>query len=538
MKKAIFMLLIAIFFVNIFPIVTSQEKAEQTEKPLTTNSNPLKDDLAKEREFAEIKREKLQNTDIKEEELDIFRALEKDKLQIVMGLNEEKIFKFAELQEAQISKLSEIDINGLRKILSLDKETIDKLTSLDKSQLEKLSALDRARIKRISELDKKSLINELQKIEIETTDSKLQFKKRILVEQKIIKEEERFQIAEQNLLKLKKELDTEIALLKLAQEKNDEKAVKEHSKNYLLRAADAIINHLEKIKSRVQQSQNIGEEEALGLVRDINLKIRDLEDIKSNAEDAEAKEEIRWAAKTINAAWKRIRIKSEFYVSILVNRKIQETIERSEQLEKKMESILTELEEKDNDIKNLEEQLTKFSVRIDEARIKFRLSQEKFREAQFTGIKKDLEMLIIEAKSLSKEARALLKDSHNIIKEIIKEIRVLDRTIGLEKQRKGEQITIKEEEEAENLNIQIEGFLKISQQNLLNSLIKNLNQTRTNTEIKIELKIEDQNLELKKEIKGALTKTQKDLINQLTESLETTDDKIIITIESENEVAK
>ena len=73
---------------------------------------------------------------------------------------------------------------------------------------------------------------------------------------------------------------------------------------------------------------------------------------------------------------------------------------------------------------------------------------------------------------------------------------------------------------------------------MLYSLIKNLNQTKTDAEIKIEVGIEDQNLELKKEIKGTLTKTQKDLINKLTDSLETTDDKIMIIIESENEVAK
>ena len=536
MKKIISILLLTILFVSIVPITLSQEKNKQIgTNQAETNTTILKEDLTKEREFAEIKREKLQKTDLKGEELDIFRVLKKDNLQKVMGLNEEKIFKFAELKEAQIKKLSEIKINGLRKLLSLDKETIEKIGFLDKGQLEKLSSLDRARLKRFSELNKDSLINELQKIEIKSADSKLQFKKRILTEQKIMKEEERFQIAEQNLLELKKELDTEITLLKTAQEKNDEGAVKEHSKNYLLNAADAIINHLEKIKSKIQQSQNIGEEEALELVKNINLKIDELKAAKSNAEDAATKEEIRLAAKSINAAWKRIRIKSEFYVSILINRKIKETIERSEQLEKKLESILTELEGKDNDVKNIEEKLTKFSEKIDEARIKFKLSQEKFREAQSTGIKKDIELLIIGAKFLSKCSRAELKESHNILTEIIKDMRALDKTINLEKQRSSEQIIITEEE-ATNLNVQIEGFLKSSQQNLLYSLIKNLNQTKTNTEIKIEVGIEDQNLELKKEVKGTLTKAQKDLINKLTDSLETTDDKITITIESENEV--
>lgn len=525
MRKIISILIISLFFLSIFPIVISQEEAEA--------KNPIKEELVKARDFAEIKREKLQKAEINEEILEKFRILEKEKLQNVIKLNDEELINLSKLKEDQIKKLAEIKTARLRKIMSLDKEKINKISSLDKEQLEKLSYLDRASLKKFSELNKEDLNKELQKIEIKKIDPKLLFRKRIMSEKKIKMVEERFQIAKQKLLELKKELDTEIRLLKMADEKNDEEALKEYAKKYLITAADAIINHLEKIKSKIEQSQNIDEEEASNLIKDINAKIEEIENAKLKIGDATTKEEIREAAKIINAAWKRIRIKSEFYVSVLVNKKIEEIIKRSEQLEKKLENILAEMEEKNLNVQSIEEKLTKFSEKIDEARIKFKQSQEKFKEAKSTGVIEDLQKLIFESKSLAKDSRILLKEAHNILIEIIKDIRTLDKTVDFEKEREDEQIIIEEKEIKSKIDVEVEGFLKNSQQKLINSLINNLNQTKTNAEIEIEVKIEDKNLELKKEIKGTLTEEQKDLINKLTDGLEDIEDKVIIKIQSE-----
>ena len=78
----------------------------------------------------------------------------------------------------------------------------------------------------------------------------------------------------------------------------------------------------------------------------------------------------------------------------MANKKIEETIKRSEQLEKKLEGILAEIEEKGLDVQNIEDKLTKFSEKIHEARTKFKQSQEKFKAAKSTGIKADLQKLI------------------------------------------------------------------------------------------------------------------------------------------------
>jgi hypothetical protein len=534
-RTIILILILAIFFVSILQIAAGEGRnLNRSTRVNEAQVNDIKKELAKEREFAEIKREKLQKTPgLDEGTLEKFRILEKEKLETLMKLNKEKLSKLALLQDTQIAKLAEIKISNLRKIAGLDEKIIRKITKLGGKQLEKLSNLDRARLKRLSELDKDNLNRELRKIEIRKTDPKLLFKKRIISKQKVRKAEERFQIARQRLVELKKELDSEMKLLKTAEEKNDDEAVKEHAKKYLLRAADAIINHLEKIKSKIQQSESLNEDDALELIKDINLKIDELEDAKSSAEDAAKKEEIRKLAKTINAAWKRIRIKSEFYVSILSSKKIREIIQRSEQLEKKLEGILTELEAKNLDTAEIEKKLTAFSEKIDEARTKFHYSMEKFEKARATGIKEDLQRLIIEAKSSSKEARTALKEAHNILTGIIKDIRSLDKTVNFEEEREEEQIIIEEKSEKRKVNVEIEGFLKPAEQELIDSLIKSFNQTKTHADIEIRVKIEDQRLQLKKEVTGTLTESQKYLINKLTNSLEDTEEKVKIKISAE-----
>ncbi|MBL7054232.1 phage tail tape measure protein [Candidatus Woesearchaeota archaeon] len=530
MKKIIKLIILALFLVIALPLVNPEETKNMKNTSLD-QTNSLKEDLAKERQFAEIKRQKLEKTqDLEEKTIEEFRILEKNELQNIMKLNEEKLVKLAGLNKSQIKKLAEIKAVNLRKIIGLDEKKINKITSLDQAQLEKLSNLDRARLNKFSQLSINSLNKELQKLEIKKINPSALFRKRILTEQKIRTAAERFQVAEQNLLSLKKDLDAEIKLLKKAKGSKDELGVKEHSKKYLLTAADAIINHLEKIKSRVQQSQNIDEEEALELIKDINKKIQELEDLKSSAEDIETKDGIKSIAKDINAAWKRTRISSEFYVRLLVNKKIQETIKRSEQLEKKLDSILAEIEEKAFEVKNIEEILTIFSEKIDEAREKLKESQGKSIKSRATGIEADIQQLIIESKSSSQESEILLKEAHNILTEIVKGIKALYPAVDFEKDRLEEQIMIEEKEETSKVNVEIRGFLKTSQQTLVNSLIQNLNQTKTNAEIEIDATVEKENLELKKEIKGTLTDHQKILVTQLTVSLEDIGENVKIKI--------
>ena len=112
-------------------------------------------------------------------------------------------------------------------------------------------------------------------------------------------------------------------LLLAAKESGDEDAVIDHAKQGLLRAADAIIAHLEKVKSKAQESEQLSEEEVNGIVADLDAKIAEINDAKAAVEAATTKEEIREQAKKINAAWKRIKAKAEQHARNLVNENVR-----------------------------------------------------------------------------------------------------------------------------------------------------------------------------------------------------------------------
>lgn len=518
-----------VFLILLVPFAYSDDPEMESElEPL----NDIKEDIVREIEFSEIKREKLQNApELDEGIIDEFRILNKSQIVNIMGLNVEKLIRLSEMDDNTIHRLSNLNINGLRKILSLSQEDLLKILDLDDYQLEKISYLDRARFSAFTGYESDKLRSELSKIQVSIVDPQKYFKKRIISEQKITKAEERFQIASQNLLELKKELDSEKRAIIEAEKNEDIEAIAEHSKNYLLNAISAIINHLEKIKNKIQQAQNIEDRIASEQISDINNKIDELERIKLNLEDAEEDQDLVEISRSIKSSWKRLRVKSEYYIRILVNEKIDETIKRSEQLENKLESILTEIEGKGYETKNVETKLGEFSEKIHEARIQFTQSKEKFTQAKSTGIKSDLESKIIESKVLAEDSESTLKEAHQILTGIIKDMRALDPKIDFEKQVKNN-ILIEELTIEDYIEVEIEGFLKDNQQRLVDILTKNLNISKTSTNIEIEVNVKNQNLELKKEIKGSITDEQKDLLNDLTDGLEDIEEKVIITIHS------
>jgi hypothetical protein len=230
----------------------------------------------------------------------------------------------------------------------------------------------------------------------------------------------------------------------------------EYEKNGWLRAAEAIINHLEKVKSKVQESEDLDEKETESIIADINAKIDEINDAKADVEAATTKEEIRAAAKKINVAWKRIKAKSKIHAREVVNGKVRSLVKRSEHLEKKLDRILAEMEEKGIDVEGIDEKVTQFSDKIAEARDKLRQSNEKFKEAKATGVDEDRKTLLEEAKALAREAHDDLKEAHDILKEIVREIKASYREADFETDDEDDLIEIEDEEDEEEIEDETE----------------------------------------------------------------------------------
>lgn len=493
----------------------------------TNITHPVKEMIKKEWEFAEITKPKIKESNLTEEQIDIFRILNKDELKNIMSLNEQKIFLFGSLSEGQIKKLAILDINGLRKILYFNKIDIDKITQLSNNDLQSFAALNRARQKHY--IQSNEISKELSLINIEKINPIEIMKTRIISQQKSNKAEERFQIANQNLNELKNNMDSEKKLFLIASSNNDDNKTLFHTKNFLNSSSEAIINHLEKIKSRIEQTQELNENHATLLTKDINNKIEELEEIQLLTDDATSITEIKKIASRLKSTWNRIRIKAEYYVFIITSSKTRALLIKSEVLEQKLEYILTDLEKKHYNVNNIEILLSQFSDQILDARLKFDSSMSNFSNARSTGIKEDIQSLLIDAKEKSEESRNSLRASQNILKEIVKQIRLLDKDIDFEIEL-DEVVIITDNIKNELLSIEIEGFLNQEQQSLINKLVKDVIKNQNEIKIIITAFVVDDNPEINKQVKGRLTLEQKEIIQNLEQRLEIIEGKVIISI--------
>ncbi|MBI2522765.1 hypothetical protein HYW19_00075 [Candidatus Woesearchaeota archaeon] len=552
MKKIAAILALAIFLISLIPLSIAKEGSDgqkrleeqkkdvlDAQKERLRVSNASKDDLLKERNFAELKKERLDRIkELKDKEIEKLKVLDKEKLERISKLSKERLEKLSGLREEQIKRLAEVKEERLRKMAGLSEEQLKKIAELDARQLEKLSQLDKARLEEFSKLNKEKLKEKLDKIQIKKVDERLKFKARIVSEDKIKSAREKFEKAEENLHDAEEKINERRRLLLAAKESGDDEAVIEHAKQGLLRAADAIIAHLEKVKSKVQESEQLSEEEVNEIIADLDAKITEINDAKAAVEAAATKEEIRDAAKNINAAWKRIKSKTEQHTRNLVNEQVRGILKRSEHLERKLDRILAEMEEKGIEVEGIDEKVAAFSEKVADARDKLKQSQEKFREAKATGVEDERKALLEKAKSLAREAHEALKEANNILKEIVMEIKEVYKEADFEKEGKEDLVEVVEEDkEKQKAEVEIEGILTPEQQSIVDNLVNSLQGAKTSAEIEIEAEVGDGNVEVKKKVKGTLSGEQQFLVDELAASLETAEDKVNIGIEVESDDA-
>ena len=97
----------------------------------------------------------------------------------------------------------------------------------------------------------------------------------------------------------------------------------EHAKNYLLRIADTLINHFEKIKAIVQESSEISDDMKARIVAKIDAQIAEINIIKAEIEAATTKEQIKDAAKKLRDIWDRFKHIARLHAGRVVSARVE-----------------------------------------------------------------------------------------------------------------------------------------------------------------------------------------------------------------------
>src|SRR3989344_4998519 len=430
MKKTIALGIIAVFIFSIVPITMADNDSDRTgigiKSGVNVNAGALTNENGKGR-----------------------RDMMNDTLQKMQEKNTERVEKIAELDQRQMEKLSRLGVRNaerianlkgerlqrimnlsetkLERISELDKEKIERISELNESDMQKFSSLNRARLKELSKLDFQTLKMELKGIKIRKVKNAHDLDARNITQSIILSARADFEAAKEKFKESKNGLENAREKLKESKEKHDDNATLENAREYLLKASDALISHLEKIKAKVQENSNIQANVSARIVLEIDAQIADINSIKADVQSAATKQQIKDYAAKLRAKWNTLQHLIEIYSKRVVSARVEGMVNQGLVLEKRLEHVLQEAKDKNISI-DVSAEVDVFSQKIAESKAKYIQAQAKISEAldlRANGEPADSSKI----KSLADQANQLLKDSRDLLKQAYDELKVIVKKI-------------------------------------------------------------------------------------------------------------
>jgi len=343
-----------------------------------------------------------------------------------------------ETTESCIERLSKLNPDA-------SEEELKKRCTLRETNTQRLKAVEARRIQKLNEL--KQIQENPKLLKYKKANA---FKARKIAQAKLtsakqnyVKAKERYLTARRNYISAQnnfREAKGKLKACKNTEECNQLRGqTRERAKEFLLKTADNILEHLNKIKAKVESNEDLSEEEANEILEKIDGMIKEIEDAKSTIESSEDKDEIIEAAKTIKQAWVSIRKRLAIHTGRIINARIGGIIVKIKQLEVKLEKILERMEEKGIDTSEIQTLVDDFNAKTNEAKENYESALDKFKEAASKEVKTAHE-LAVEGHRYMKAAHKSLQEAQKLLRDIVLSI----------KQKGGqEELTAVTEEEAE-----------------------------------------------------------------------------------------
>jgi len=155
--------------------------------------------------------------------------------------------------------------------------------------------------------------------------------------------------------------------LRNANDNRSREELKIKTKDYLIRAIDQTISHLEILKYRVELRENRGiiEFDASG---NIEAHITQLEEMKVKVEQAETARDFTTIHSELKDLWVKIRLETRYYVGIILNYRSNAFLSKVDNVSVKMDEAITRLENEGIDTTKLKEEAAKFDRIVADAK--------------------------------------------------------------------------------------------------------------------------------------------------------------------------
>jgi len=195
-------------------------------------------------------------------------------------------------------------------------------------------------------------------------------------------------------------------------------------KTHLLRTADVILKSLEKLEDRIENSENLSEEEKQEALSKLAEDKAELEakiaEVEALSEDASA-EELREAIKELKDLWQNLKQSQQFYITQLTNHKMENLVGKHRDILVAMDNRIATIEEQG--VENLEELKAireEFSESVNKLEEDFADSEEAWKNAKDSPSRESVEA----AHQAQKLVREDLKETKDLLREFVQEFNV------------------------------------------------------------------------------------------------------------------
>lgn len=178
---------------------------------------------------------------------------------------------------------------------------------------------------------------------------------------------EKYDNTKERFEKAKVEFERSRERLKSATDRPSRAELENKTKDYVIRAIDQTIAHLEVLKNKVENSENKDILPA-GAAANIEAQIARMKELKTKVEKATTVTEIREAYQELKDTWIKIRLETRYYLGIVLNNRIDKFIIKTEEVKNRMDESIEKLKAKGIDTSKLEEDRTKFNDLVTQAK--------------------------------------------------------------------------------------------------------------------------------------------------------------------------
>lgn len=251
--------------------------------------------------------------------------------------------------------------------------------------------------------------------------------------------EEQYKLHKEKYENTKKKFDDAKDIFEKTRERlrnaNDNKSREElriKTKDYLLRAIDQTISHLEVLKYRVELRENKGiiPFDASG---NIAAHITQLEGMKGKVEQAQTAKDFIAIHSELKDLWVKIRLETRYYVGIVLNYRSNIFLSKVDNVSVKMDEAIAKLENEGIDTTKLKEEAEKFDSVVADAKLNQQKTDDLFEVHD--GFASDgtvsdasaAKEFLRQGDGMQRDTVKKLKDAAKQLKDFVREFRKLAR---------------------------------------------------------------------------------------------------------------